>query len=176
MAIVTEHTLGEAQIHSILSNERRKRTLDYLKQEREPVELRTLAESIAAAEAGESPPPTGLRQSVYNSLHQTHLPKLDDHDIVDYDKDRKTISLRPEAYTVNIYMEVLTPYGITWSTYYRMLGILALLSIVADKADILLLPGDHTLLIATVFLIVMAISAWYQLWPNQWLQFRALFK
>jgi hypothetical protein len=174
VAITTEYKLGEEQIHDILSNERRKRTLAYLKREQDTVELRTLAESIAEAESGESPPPTGLRQSVYNSLHQTHLPKLDDLDIIKYDKDRKTVSLRPKVRRVDIYMEVLTPYGITWSMYYRALGVLALLTIVADELGVLLLAGDYPLVIAGVFLSVIAISTGYQLWMNQWLQLRGL--
>jgi curved DNA-binding protein CbpA len=174
VSIVTEYRLGEAQIHDILSNERRRRTLDYLKREQATVELRTLAESIAEAESGESPPPTELRQSVYNSLHQTHLPTLDDFDIIEYDTNRKTISLRPEVRTIDIYMDVLTPYGITWSTYYRTLGVLALLTIVADQLDVLLLSGDYSLVIAVVFLFVIAISTGYQLWSNQWLHLRGL--
>jgi hypothetical protein len=174
VAIATEYRLGEEQIHDILSNERRKRTLDYLKHEPEAVELRTLAEALAEAESGDSPPPTNLRQSVYNSLHQTHLPKLDELDIIDYNKDRKTVTLRPEARTVDLYMEVLTPYGITWSTYYRTLAILALFAIVADKLGVLMLPGDYPLLIASAFLVVIAVSTGYQLWSNQWLHLRGL--
>lgn len=176
MSIVTEYRLGEEQIHDVLSNQRRKETLDFLKREGKEVDLRTLSEEIAEREAGESPPPKGLRQSVYNSLHQTHLPKLDDLDIIDYDKDRKLVSLRPEARTVDLYMEVLTPYGITWSSYYRALGLLALLTIVADELGALLLGGDYSMLIASFFLVIIGVSTAYQLWSNQWIQLRGLYE
>ena len=173
VSLATEYKLGEEQIHDILSNERRKRTLDFLKRKREEVELRTLAERLAELESGESPAPKCVRQSVYNSLHQTHLPKLNELDIIEYDKDRKTISLRSEARTVDLYMEVLTPYGVTWSTYYRTLGVIGLLAIVVDQLD-LLVASDYPLLIAGGFLLLVAGSTAYQLYSNQWIQLQGL--
>jgi len=80
--------------------------------------LNDLAETIAERETGESPAPKNIRNSVYNSLHQTHLPKLDRRGIVEYDSDRKTIRITEDARSVDVYMEVVTPYGITWSEYY----------------------------------------------------------
>lgn len=171
----SRYQLEEEQIHDVLSNERRKRTLELLKNETGVVELRTLSEWIAEAESGESPPPKKVRQSVYNSLHQTHLPKLDRHGIIEYDDDRKTISLRSKARTVDLYMEVLTPYGITWSTYYRTMAVVSLSAIIADQLDALLLPGNYPTLIASVFLFVIAVSTAYQLWSNNWIQIRGLF-
>lgn len=172
MAITSECNLGQEQIHDVLSNERRRQTLEILKEEQTEVELRPLTERIAEIESGESPPPRGLRQSVYSSLHQTHLPKLDDLGIVDYDKDRKRISIRPEARRVDLYMEVLTPYGITWSSYYQALGILAVLTIVADQLDVLILSGDYPLVIAGFFLLIMTVSTAYQLWSTRFIHIR----
>ncbi|MEF8826011.1 MAG: hypothetical protein V5A27_06690 [Halapricum sp.] len=174
MATGSRYQLEEEQIHDVLSNERRKQTLELLKNETGAVELRSLSEWIAEAESGESPPPKNVRQSVYNSLHQTHLPKLDRHGIIEYDVDRKTVSLRSKARRVDLYMEVLTPYGITWSTYYRTLTVVSLSAIIADQMDALLLPGDYPVLIASVFLFVVAISTAYQLWSNNWIQIRGL--
>ncbi len=59
--------------------------------------LSDLAEEIAAAETGERPPPRNKRQSVYVTLHQTHLPKLADHGVVDYDSERKTVTVEPRG-------------------------------------------------------------------------------
>jgi hypothetical protein len=71
-------------------------------------------------------------------------------------------------------MEVLTPYGITWSTYYRTLTVVSLSAIVADQMDALLLPGDYPVLIASTFLFIVAVSTAYQLWSNNWIQIRGL--
>ena len=174
MAINTEYQLREAEIHEILSNERRKQTLELLKNRTGPIELRELTRWIAELESGESPPPKGVRQSVYNSLHQTHLPKLDRHGIIDYNQYRKTIRLRSKARRVDLYMEVLTPYGITWSTYYRTLAVLGLMAILADQVGVFGFGVDHPGLIASFFLLVIALSTAYQLWSNNWIQIRGL--
>ena len=174
VAIKTEYQLGEEEIHEILSNERRKRTLELLKNRTGPIELRELADWVAEAESGESPAPKSARQSVYNSLHQTHLPKLDRHDIVEYDQGRKLISLKSKARRVDLYMEVLTPYGITWSTYYRTLAVLGLMAILADQVGVFGLGADYPGLIASFFLLVIALSTAYQLWSNNWIQIRGL--
>lgn len=96
--------LERTEIHEVLSNERRVRILECLRRDDE-WELSALAEEIAAVETGERPPPRNKRQSVYVTLNQTHLPKLDSLGIVDYDSRRKTVALRPDGF------EMLTDGG-----------------------------------------------------------------
>jgi hypothetical protein len=88
--------LDETEIHDVLSNERRRRVLVHL-HERAPQELSVLAEEIAAEETEQRPPPRNKRNSVYITLHQTHLPKLDDLGIVEYDDRKKTVALGARA-------------------------------------------------------------------------------
>ena len=166
--------IDSEDIHEILRNDRRRRVLQYLKQRLEPVSLRDLAEQIAELEAGTSPAPRNLRQSVYNSLHQTHLPKLDEIGIIEYDKDRKTVVLREGAREVDVYMDVVTPLGLTWSTFYRTLGVLALLSVVLTKTGVPVFADVEYLIFAVIFLAVYALSAAYQLWSRRWFYMRAL--
>lgn len=101
--------IPETEIHDLLRNERRRRTLKNLQRTVGTTTLRDLAERIAEEETGESPPPKNIRNSVYNSLHQTHLPKLHRRGIVEYESDRKTVRLTEEARSVDVYMEVVTP-------------------------------------------------------------------
>ncbi len=75
------------------------RVLELLGRER-TWDLSDLAEEIAAAETGERPPPRNKRQSVYVTLHQTHLPKLAHHDVVDYDSERKTVTVEPRGLAI----------------------------------------------------------------------------
>lgn len=105
-------------------------------------------------------------------MRQTHLPKLDELNIIDYNRDRKVISTGSEARRIDPYMDVLTPYGVTWSRYYQALGILALLTIVADQLDALILSADYPLVIASFFLLVMAASTGYQMWSSRGLRIR----
>lgn len=103
-------TPGEAleptEIHDVLRNERRRLVLEQLLDTDTDESVRNLAEHIASIEAGESPPPRNVRQSVYVSLHQTHLPKLDELGIVAYDSDTKAVRLNGHAGEVAVYLDV----------------------------------------------------------------------
>lgn len=80
-------------IHHILRNRRRRAVLFYLKYHDSPVEMRELTEEIASWECGVPVDQltSAQRERVYVSLHQTHLPTLAEHDIIEYDKDRQKI-------------------------------------------------------------------------------------
>lgn len=161
-------SIEPGEVHDILRNDRRRRVIKQLRTQLEPVTLRELAERIAATEAGESPPPRNVRESVYNSLHQTHLPKLDERGIIDYDTDRKTVALRAGASDVAVYMEVITDYGISWATYYRTIGVMALLVVVAANVGVPFVSNVPTLAWASAFLGLFAVSVGYQLWSRRW--------
>lgn len=52
----------------------------------EPIDVGELATRVARLESpSEGPPDSGLRQSVYTTSTQYHLPRLDAANIVDYD-------------------------------------------------------------------------------------------
>ncbi|QLH76944.1 helix-turn-helix transcriptional regulator [Halosimplex rubrum] len=91
--------LDRTTVHELLSNERRMRVLELLGSER-TWDLSDLAEEVAASETGERPPPRDKRQSVYVTLHQSHLPKLAQHGVVDYDSERKTVTVEPRGLAI----------------------------------------------------------------------------
>jgi hypothetical protein len=175
MGLLTrERDIADEDIHDILRNSRRRAVLQLLRESVGSMSLRELSVSVAEREAGESPPPTDLRQSVYNSLHQTHLPKLDREGIVVYDCDRKTVELDDPAREVDLYMEVVTPYGITWAGYYRTLAVVALTALLAAELDVAPFEAIGTLPLVVLFLLVIAVSTSYQLWARRWFVLRAL--
>jgi hypothetical protein len=96
--------LSQSEVHDVLRNDRRRRVIERLVEEGTE-SVRDLAEHIASIESGETPPPRNVRQSVYVSLHQTHLPKLDDLEIVVYDDDAKEVWLAERADQVLVYLE-----------------------------------------------------------------------
>jgi len=167
-------TIADEEIHDILRNSRRRATLQHLRETVGSASLRELSVWIAERESGESPPPTGLRESVYNSLHQTHLPKLDREGVVVYDRDRKTVELDDPAREVSLYMEVVGPYGVTWAAAYRTLCTVALLSVLAAEVGLPVFDGVGTLLLETVWLVVLGLATSYQLWHRRWFVLRAL--
>jgi hypothetical protein len=168
-------SINEPEIHDLLRNDRRRAVIDKLSNRVGVVTLRELAEEIAAIETGESPPPRRARESVYNSLHQTHLPKLDERGVVEYDRDRKTVSLKDGARHVTLYMEVVTPYGLTWADYYRTLGVVGLCTVVAASVGVPFFSAVESVFWASLFLVVFAVSVAYQLWKRRWFYLRPLF-
>lgn len=102
-----ERSLEETEIHDVLSNDRRWRVLEcFVDEGEDEVTLRELANRIARLETGEDPPPRSARQSVYVTLHQSHLPKLDRLGIVEYDDVSKRIELGRRARELEQYLDM----------------------------------------------------------------------
>ncbi|MFC4249265.1 hypothetical protein ACFOZ7_20425 [Natribaculum luteum] len=169
------NVLPEGEIYDVLANSRRRETLRYLTDSSAgSITLRELSVAIAADETGQSPPPKRVRESVYNSLHQTHLPKLDELGVVTYNRDSRTVTLRERAREVDRYMEVLTRYGVTWSELYRSLGVVSLLVVVAALLEVPFVSAVDPLLWTSGFLALFAGVIASQLWSNRWYVLQAL--
>ena len=113
--------VSEDELFDVLANQRRRFALHLLKKEGdETVEIGDMAEQIAAWENGiDTAEITGNeRKRVYTALQQSHLPKMDDAGVVDFDKDRGTIEPTPALTDVDLYMDVVEGKEIPWSTYY----------------------------------------------------------
>ena len=113
-------TLSKDLVFTMLSNGRRRHVIHYLKQRGERVTLRELSRQVAAWENGVETDDLDYKQRkrVYTSLHQTHLPKLNDAGIVDYDRDRGTVALDEAARELEVYMEIVPEKELPWSVYY----------------------------------------------------------
>jgi predicted transcriptional regulator len=116
--------LSASEVHDVLRNNRRRLVLERLRTTRDAETVSDLAEHIGGIEAGESPPPRNVRQSVYVSLHQTHLPKLDELGIVDYDPDGKTVELAANADDLQAYLDAGSGDDGIPPAYYAGLGLL----------------------------------------------------
>ena len=145
--------LDEGEIHDVLRNARRRELISFLNRHDGYATIQDLSEHIAALESGEDPPPRNVRQSVYVSLHQTHLPKLEALDIVDYDTDSKDVRLRDRATQIDEYMGS-TADGGQWPELYAGLGLLGtLLSLVTIGIDI---DGGPVVLPVFVAIVLLA--------------------
>jgi hypothetical protein len=144
--------LDRAEIHDVLSNDRRLQVLELLTDEN-PRDLRSLADDIAAVESGESPAPREVRQSVYVTLHQNHLPKLDDLDIVEYDDTSKVIELGNRADEIDVYLEVVEEGHLSWAEYYLGVVVLGLVSTLASSVGAPVLASLDPVVYATAALL-----------------------
>ena len=91
MQDTTNPQIADAQspeeVFTLLSNRRRRNTVDVLSDQETAVTLQKLADSVAVRETETDDVPDAVTDAVATSLHHVHLPKLDDADVVDYDHE-----------------------------------------------------------------------------------------
>jgi hypothetical protein len=128
------------QLFFTLSNERRRSVLEYLRERRERVQMRELVRAVAAREHGVDPDELTYdqRKSVYVSLRQTHLPKMDSLGIVRFDPDAGTIELVDGIGDFDFYYEPVRADDIDWGTFH--VGLAGLLALTVGAATLGLFP------------------------------------
>lgn len=146
--------LAETDVHDILRNDRRRNVIGLL-EANGALEVRELAERIATIESGESPPPRKKRLSAYNSLKQTHLPKLDEHGVVRYDPDGKRVSLGDRSAEVTRYLGDRDRGWRTATPYYWGIGVIGLLAVLGSQLLLAGRPFPRTIAVCTAFVGVL---------------------
>lgn len=154
--------LEDEEIHDILRNRRRRLVIDILDDQNDPLTVRTLSERIGAIESDRDPPPRNVKQSVYVSLLQTHLPKLDKLGIIDYDEDRKSVQVAESLAEVSVYLETVPKYGLSWSEFYTAVALLGLLSVLGAQLGTPLLSSMPPVVWAYGFFAILIVSSIYQ--------------
>ena len=97
----------------ILGNNRRMLMIEYLQRKEGQAELRELVEFIAEREGDTD---RKHRKSVYVSLVQTHIPKLEREGVITFEHGVITLLKIPNDVTV--YMEVVKKNDISWNAFY----------------------------------------------------------
>ena len=128
---MSEHNLTQAELFDVFSNARRRRTVQYLTHQGGACDLAPLVEQVAAWENDIDPDEVTRtqRRRVYISLYQTHLPMLEEHEIVDWDPDDHTIQLIPHEEVFEPYLDHRLENQRSWHRLYvtvTALGVLAL--------------------------------------------------
>lgn len=111
--------LTEEEVFDVLSHRRRRFALHYLVQKGE-TELGDLAEYVAAWENEKDVQEitASERKHAYSALQQSHLPRMDEAGVVEFDKNRGTIEPSESLAELDIYMDVVRGGEIPWSEYY----------------------------------------------------------
>lgn len=162
-----ERSLDEGQIHEVLRNSRRRLALQALRESDDTATVGDLSERVAARETGEEPPPRDKRQSVYVSLHQTHLPKLDELGIAEYNDDNKEVELNNRVEEVEVYMEVVPQYGLSWGEFYFGLALLGLLTTLAVSIGVPGISGVGGIVLAAGFFLLLMLASAYHVYTQQ---------
>ena len=149
-----EPELTRDQMFDILSSSRRRYTLYYLRQQREPVQLTDLAEELAAWENDTTVEELSsqARKRVYVSLYQTHAPKLQEAGLITYDADTGEIALREDAPEV----EPFISNGDDESKWYQYYGVVALLNALLLLGAIIGIPPLNAISPLVIGLVVIS--------------------
>lgn len=136
-------TLPMDVVFDILKNRRRRLVIRYLAEESASTTLSDLAEHIAALENDK---PVGSlssaeRKRVYVSLYQSHLPKMDDADVIDFDSDRGTVERDDDVDRFVEFIDVdLSEGERDWPRYYLALAGLGVVAFVGQQAFLPISP------------------------------------
>ncbi|MDV3103992.1 DUF7344 domain-containing protein [Thermococcus waiotapuensis] len=128
----------------ILGNERRTLLIEFLQMKNGKAELREAVEYIAEKEGNTD---RKHRKSVYVSLMQTHIPKLEHEGVLTFERGMITLLRVPD--NVTLYMEVVKRNDISWSAFYA--GISFIFALTA------LWFGDFLLLFASLTYLLVAL-------------------
>ena len=145
------------EVFHAVKNLRRRYVLYYLQRCREPVELGTLAEQVAAWEndATVSEVSPSQRKSVYSALHQTHLPKLESAGVLRYDADRSLVYPTERAANLDLQLASDPQASVPWHHLYLALSAVSLLVLVALQVGLgpfaLLSGTEYALFVVAAF-------------------------
>lgn len=152
-------SLSRDELFHILRNQRRRFILHKLKYESGPVEIRDLITQVAAWENEISAEELSSKQrrSVYNAIHQTHLPTLAEAGIVDI--DRHEVELTDDTKDIDIYLELVNKGDIPWAKYYILLTSVHAISYIIVRLDITPFAGISPAAIVAVWVIALFLSS-----------------
>lgn len=157
-------------VFELIKNERRRMVLKYIKTtEEDTVTIGDLAEYIAAYENGIDRVELNAQQRkrVYIGLYQCHLPKMDDANVIDFNKDRGRAELGQNADQLSPYLDIEDTEEDTVPTH-RIIGGLALIAAVL----ILISRITGTVLLMDIATVGFIVSAGALPWSEPWLRER----
>lgn len=136
-------TISKDDYYHLLSNNRRRYALHYLEQNGGQATLGNLSEQIAAWENEVDIPEVTAdqRKCVYTALQQVHLPRMEEYDVVAFDRRAGEVELDRAAEELDIYLEVVEEKDIPWSEFYLGLAAVNLAVLAAVALNLMPVTG-----------------------------------
>ncbi len=168
-----EHELSTDDVFHLLQSERRRAVIRYLRDTEQPVKMRDIAEQVAAWENDTTVQAlsSDQRQRAYIPLYQSHLPKLDEEGVIEYDQSRGTVRKTPCATQLERLLDVDDEPADDendrpWNTYYLGVSCFGTLLFLGASLNIplfTLVPNVvAVILVLTAFWIVSTIHTFSQ--------------
>lgn len=156
--VLKQPQLSKSDIFGVLQNDRRRHVLEIL-HSKGSQSVRSLSEEIARLESKTDEPKTNVRKSIYISLLQTHIPKMENLNVITYDREKDTVKLLPTAQNFDIYMETVKKGDIPWSHFYFGLSTLtAVGSVTIFSGLIKWISGSQWMLFISAIFLASSIA------------------
>ena len=159
----TDTRLSKDSVFGLLSTRRRRLVLRYLRSTSGPVAMRDLAAQVAAWENDIEPEAVTYKQRkrVYTSLYQSHLPKMRDSNVVEYDRNRGRVALTELGSDLDRYLTEETGSRRSgWMFGLALVCALFVAGIGLGLEPFVGVPGTvAAVLVSAVFLVVAALQA-----------------
>jgi hypothetical protein len=123
-----QDSLTQGEVYDLLSNARRRFVISYLRDRDEPVELNELSREVAAWENETDVGNLTDQQikRVYVSLYQTHVPKLSESGLLEYDQDSGEVSLTSNVAVLDTYLPESDDGAVPWQLVYAGIAVVGL--------------------------------------------------
>ncbi len=118
--------LTKDEVYEVLSSSRRRLILYHLHRRGGRADLRVLARDTAREEVGE-PVDNDVVKRFYISLYQTHVPKLEQTGLVEYDGDEKSVVLTDRVDDIARVLNVDVGPDRQWAIYYAALALVGVM-------------------------------------------------
>ena len=154
--------ISREDVFEVLSNERRRLVLRYLRErDEERVDFRDVVDQVAARENGVPAErlDSGDRKCVYSALRQTHLPKLDKLGVVEFDHGRGELTLEDGVDNVFRYMAYSPRRMRRWNRLYLWLAGAGAACALSIEAGIVPLGGASTGAVAVGIAAAFAVTS-----------------
>lgn len=156
-------------VFELLSNHRRRMVLFCLRQRGGSVGMNELAEQMAAME--NNVPVSDLtsqqRKRVYVSLYQTHLPKMADMNIIEYNEEEGVVRLTDQTDEIDKYLTSTDQSTYPWEFHYLGLAVSGGTVLLLSFFSVSVFGAIPILWLSIGLLILFAASAIGQYWYSQ---------
>ena len=142
-----QNDLDDATVFDILGNERRRTCLHCLAEHETALPVSELGKQVARAVADAETDGDELYDSVYISLCQTHLPRLDAVGLIEYEQDRKRVRQGPRFDAIRDQFEAARTVEHQSSDSFRAENVVHILTVAIGAAAVVSPPAARTVLL-----------------------------
>ncbi|MEF8780624.1 MAG: hypothetical protein V5A46_08085 [Haloferacaceae archaeon] len=125
-AEASEGPLSREEVFEVLSNRRRQLVIEFLHERNgvDDFQLRQLVDAVAARENDKevAEVTSTERKRVYAALRQSHLPKLDDMGVIEYDHRRNEFAPTDRLERVRLHLEFVPEAELSWAEFFLALS------------------------------------------------------